>query len=689
MENGEQKNKNGMKRRLGAFSVFSICTGAAFSSGFFLLPGMAADSSGPSLPLTFLVAGVLMLPAILSISELSAAMPRSGGPYFFVTRSLGPLLGMIGAFGKFIQLILKGAFAFVGVGIYMSLLIEVPVQAVAVGLIVLFTIINLTGIRQTAKTEKVMVIILLVILTYFLIAGTGDLLSRNIDFRERFTPLIPEGINGFFTALALVFISFGGVAQVASVAEEVKEPGRNFPKGILYSLGVSSFFYLAGTVIMVALISSENLQGDQTPAATAAENIVSLPLPVSVMVIAALAAFASTGNAAILSASRYPLALSRDNLFWHRFGSLSKKGIPRNAVILSGALSIALVLLLDVVEIAKTASAFLLFVFLTMCVAVIIFRESGKSEYKPGFKSPLYPWLQIIGCVVYTWLIWESGIKAMAFIGGVFILGFVWYTFGIKEKPQLSAAIYYLFGRIARHGTKNTFSGGVGISIGGPNLAAVVEHAIFIDLEEEKEFSDVLDDAANALVNHIGGKQKEIASSLKEEVRHWKNPVKFNISAAPALLEGIEQPEMIIIRGKIITKNGELGGLIVIVEDPKASDRLLQILTQLEIAINHHDFSEKWENAENAAEIKKTLIHNVRSLSIKIKSEGITQELNGQRINEIDLPRHSVIGAVYRDGKLIVSDNDTRIKEGDEVIIIAQGDAFEELAEKYSEALLE
>lgn len=680
----EDQEHKGLQRNLGVFSVFAICTGAAFSSGFFLLPGMAADMSGPSLPFAYLAAAILMLPAILSMSELSAAMPRSGGPYFFVTRSFGPLLGMIGALGKFVQLLLKGAFAFVGVGIYLSVLFEVPTQLVAVILVVLFTFVNLLGVQQTATTEKILVIILLLILTYFIVTGITEMTAGTIDFQKQFTPLFPTGWEGFLSTVAFVFISFGGVAQVASVAEEVKDPARSFPKGILISLAVSTFFYLAGTVIMLALLSSESLQGDQTPVVTAAQQITTLPIPVVVVVIAALAAFASTGNAAILSASRYPLALSRDKLLWKKFGKVNKKGIPRRAVLLSGGLSVGLILLLNVQEIAKIASAFLLFVFFTMCLAVIIFRESGKKEYNPQFLSPFYPWLQIAGSLAYIWLIWESGIQALGFIAVVVLIGYLWYIFGLKEKPHFSAAMFTLFGKLARQDKTGTKTRNIGLSFETSNLPATVEDADFIELDKEESFDKAVDRAAEALAHRLGGKREKLAKILHEEMKHWKNPTRFKISVAPILLNGIEQPQMVIIRGKIKLGGDKINGLIVVADDPTYSNRLLKLVGQLEIAILHADFPGKWEKAENAEEIKQSIVHNLRTFSISVINEGPTANLIGTNLSSMDLPEQTVVGAVYREGTILNPRKDFSIKEGDEVIFISQGKAFKELYEKFT-----
>jgi basic amino acid/polyamine antiporter, APA family len=600
----KQKTESGeMKRTLGAVSVFAICTGAAFSSGFFLLPGYAAEETGPSMPLVFLLAGIMMLPAIFSISELSSAMPRSGGPYFFITRSFGPLLGIIGAIGKYFQLLFKGGFAFVGVGYYLSLLIDVPIIPLAVVLIIFFTMVNLTGAKQSAKTEIYLVVALIIILSLFVVAGALEIFPQTSRVSERFQPVLPFGIEGFITGLALIFISYGGMGQVASISGEIKDPSRNLPRGMLISLAVVTFFYLAGTAIIVALVDQNVLFDNSTPVAAAAEEFTRFSIPVTVIVIAALAAFASTGNAVILSAARYPLALSRDRLLWGKFSHVNKKGVPLFSVVVTGIILIGLVVAFDVEEIAKLASAFLLFIFAGLCSAIIVFRESKTDNYNPDYKSPLYPWIQIAGIIVYILLITVIGWGAMLFVAGVVILGLIWYFWGISETSSFSAAIYPLFARIAKSGMQGTADDET-------DLSSVAGHAIFIALEQDSSLNEALEKASHAINERLGGERKEIESELETEVRHWMHQVKFNISVAPVLLEGIGPPEMVIMKGKIRVNDETTNGLIILLDDKDSPARLLKLTTELESVIKKDGFPDAWNKAESAKEIKEAMINN-------------------------------------------------------------------------------
>lgn len=115
-----------LRRSLSLGHVFSLSTGAMISSGLFLLPGLASTKGGPSMILAYFIAGLLAIPAMLSVAELSTAMPRSGGAYYFLERALGPAVGTVAGAGTWLSLVLKDAFALVGMSAYLNLIVDVP-----------------------------------------------------------------------------------------------------------------------------------------------------------------------------------------------------------------------------------------------------------------------------------------------------------------------------------------------------------------------------------------------------------------------------------------------------------------------------------------------------------------------------------------------------------------------------------
>ena len=162
-----------LKKNLKLFDVYAMSTGAMFSSGLFLLPGIAASYTGDSVYLAYLFAGFLIVPAMYCMAELSTAMPKAGGTYYFLDRSMGPAMGTIGGLGSWIAVVFKSAFALVGMGAYLSIYVDLPFTLLAVLLTIAFGIINAVGAKETTLLQRILVTALVVILIAFIILGLG------------------------------------------------------------------------------------------------------------------------------------------------------------------------------------------------------------------------------------------------------------------------------------------------------------------------------------------------------------------------------------------------------------------------------------------------------------------------------------------------------------------------------------
>jgi amino acid transporter len=266
-----------LKKELSLFDVYVIATGAMISSGFFLLPGIAAAHAGPGVVLAYLLAGVLIIPAMLSQAELATAMPRAGGAYYFLDRTLGPMVGTMGGVGTWLLLTLKSAFALIGMGAYLALVVDVPLTTTAITFTVLFAILNVVGAKQSSGLLRVMVVALLTILALFILHGVTDVLSRPEVVPQRVTPLLPFGVDSLLGTVGLVFVSYVGLTQVASLAEEVKNPERNIPLGMGLTLATVTGIYVLGVFIMVAVLGVDRLSTSLTPVADTAGAFTALP----------------------------------------------------------------------------------------------------------------------------------------------------------------------------------------------------------------------------------------------------------------------------------------------------------------------------------------------------------------------------------------------------------------------------
>ena len=422
-----------LERDLGLPSVLAISIGAMIGSGIFILPALALEIAGPAVIVAYGLAGLLVVPAALSKSEMATAMPEAGGTYIYIERGMGPLLGTIAGVGTWFSLSFKGALALVGGVPYLLLLFDLPLKPVALGLAALLILVNVAGAKQTGRLQVAIVVVMLAALGWFAAGSAPSVDSAN------YAAFFADGIGGLLAATGLVFVSYAGVTKVASVAEEVEDPGRNIPLGILGSLAFTTLLYVAIVAVLVGVTDPGSVAGSLTPVAVAAEATLGRAGVVAV-ILAAILALISTANAGILSSSRYPFAMSRDKLAPPSLSSVSERfGTPVASITLTGAVLLVLIAFVPILDIAKLASAFQIMVFALINVALIAFRE-GSAAYEPEFTSPLYPWTQIFGAITGVLLLTQMGTTAL--LGAVVITvgSVLWYFAYVRPRVDREGA---------------------------------------------------------------------------------------------------------------------------------------------------------------------------------------------------------------------------------------------------------
>jgi len=359
-----------LERDLGLYATITISIGAMVGSGIFVLPGLAAKIAGSAVILAYPLAGLIVLPAALSKAEMATAMPESGGTYLFIDRAMGPLPGTIAGLGAWFTLLFKSAFALVGLGAYLLLFAPLPTKPVAIGLGVVLLIVNLLGVKQTGRLQATIVSLVLLALVAFI--GTGAI---NVD-SVNYNPFFAHGGGGVLEAAE--FVSYAGVTKIASVAEEVEDPGRNIPLSVLGSTGLMMAVYTLVVYVIVGVSPPGGLEDALTPMAVAASQFLGAPGRIGIAVIAVLAPV-SMANAGVLSSSRYPLAMSRDALTPPAFSRISERfNTPVYSISFTGTIVLVLIAFVPVVSLAKLASAFQLLVFVFVNGADRLPRERAR-----------------------------------------------------------------------------------------------------------------------------------------------------------------------------------------------------------------------------------------------------------------------------------------------------------------------
>lgn len=436
-----------LERSIGLTGGLAIGIGTMIGAGIFVFPGLVAGRVGASGAIAFLIGAAVALMVALPASELATAMPRSGGGYYFISRAMGSVYGAAVGIGLWFGLVFATAFYLVGLGHYAAaVLTEVgidlgvsPVIPLGLAFGIFLTLLSVTGTENTAKLQNVIVGLLLVILAIFLGYGSIDALGFIGE------PTAPQrfdfGPFALLSAAALVFTSYLGFAQVATVSGEIKDPSRNLPLAMVGSVIVVAILYVGTMLVSTSIAGSEAMEAaGETAMVEVGRLLFGLPGAV-VILLAGLLATISSANASILSASRAVYALSRDALLPRRASAINLRyGTPHIALGLAGVPILLLTATGQVELLAEVASFLHLVMYGLICIALISLRRSPPTWYEPTYIAPGYPYLPAFGAVASFGLIlfmhWLSILMGLV----VMLIAIGWFHY-FADDVQLKGVI--------------------------------------------------------------------------------------------------------------------------------------------------------------------------------------------------------------------------------------------------------
>jgi len=613
----EKEGKTGnLKKELGLLSLFAIASGAMISSGLFILPGIAYAKSGPAVLISYVIASLLIIPAMLSKAELATAMPKAGGTYFFIDRSMGPMMGTIGGFAAWFSLAFKSAFALVGIGVFATLLnpgfTELKTKFVAVFFCILFTAINIRGTKHTGKTQIILVLGLISLLVFYIVVGFFFINPSNFD------NFAPHGFNSIFSTAGLIFISFGGLTKICSVAEECKKPGRNIPLGMFLSWGIISLLYFLVIFVTIGIVEPVLLGDSLTPISLGAGTFLG-EIGIAIMAIAAILAFISTANAGLLAASRDPMAMGKDRLLPSSFAKVSKRGTPTFSILFTSVFMILVILFLDLESLVKTASALKILLFLFVIFSLIIMRESSIRNYSPKFRSPFYPWVQLAGAVGLVFLLIEMGLIPLLLLGGFILFGFLWYWFFSRDKIWREYTLLHLIERVT--GGKST-----GYMVDEELREIIIERD---DLEEQRfenliKKCEVIDlykyllpdelakIVAEKLANRLGVNEEKLYRLIMKREKDSNVIIHPGVAIVSHIIKGRDKFEMLLVRsrkGIILSDNVDpMHAFFVIIVSPDQKNFYLHSLMWIVQIAEETDFETEWIIAKDDEKLKNIIL---------------------------------------------------------------------------------
>jgi amino acid transporter len=445
-----------LERTLGLKEALMIGVGTMVGAGIFVLPGAAAALTGPASSVAFVVAGGIAMLTALSASELATAMPASGGPYHFINSGLGPLFGSIAGLGNWLGLAFATAFYAVGFGNYVTPLVAslelnlgvvavVPLSGPQIGGLAaasVFIAVNYLSTDSTGDLQNVIVIVLLAILGVFMALGATQVRLTEL------TPFFPQGsgAGAILPTTALVFVSYLGFAQVATVAGEIKNPGKNLPRAMVGGVLLVTTIYAVSMLILLGVVPLDRIAGEGTAIAIGAQAIfggfgVGI-VGVGMLTFGGLLATASSANASVLSASRINYAMGRDGLMDERLSKIHEQfSTPYRSIALTGALILVFIVAGKVNALAKAGSVLHLLVYGLLNVSLIVMRETEAMGYDPGFEVPGYPIVPALGALLSFALIGFMDLQQILLAGALVVGGVVWYFAYVRKRVEDTSAL--------------------------------------------------------------------------------------------------------------------------------------------------------------------------------------------------------------------------------------------------------
>jgi len=601
-----------LAKSLKFIDVFSISTGAMISSGIFILPGLAFKYAGPSVFISYFLAGLLALTGALSVAELSTAMPKAGGDYFFINRSLGPLIGTVSGLLSWFALSLKTAFAIIGIAEIASIFWGIPVFVSGSVVCGIFLFINIIGVKESGNFEVIIVMGLLAIMAIYTATGLNHVQIKN------FEPFAKNGYHGILSTAGFVFVSYGGLLKIASISEEVVNPKKNIPLGMLLSLFVVMILYVLMLIVTVGVLPGQELIHSVTPIADAAKVFLSTP-GFWLLTAASLLAFISTANAGILAASRYPYALSRDHLMPQKISYvLPRFKTPVFSIILTG-IFIMLSMLLKLDLLVKAASSVVILTYILSHLSLIILRYSKIQNYKPSFLSPFFPYIQLISMIAFFMILFNMGWQAILISSLLFIFGVLFYRFYGQLGSKSHSALIHLVEKVAN---KKMYNAEIENELKSilftrdevvfDRFDQLIEKACAIDLKEHKSAEDFFHIIAPCIAEKIGMSESEIFELLTERENESSTAISNFIAIPHIIVPGSNLFEIFLIRcqkGVYFSEDRPSVKAVFVLTGSKDERNFhLQALSSIAQIVQQEDFEKKWMQSQNEESLRDLVL---------------------------------------------------------------------------------
>ncbi|WP_368490317.1 amino acid permease [Clostridium sp. BJN0013] len=442
----EASGKESLQKVLGSFELTMLGIGAIIGTGIFVLTGLAAANySGPALVISFILAGLACGFAALCYAEVAAMVPVAGSAYTYGYAALGEFWAWIIGW----DLILEYAFAVgtVAIGwsgyftnILLDLGIELPkaitkapfeggiINLPAALILVVITGILIVGVKESATANNVIVGIKLAVIILFIILGVGHVNPAN------WHPFMPYGWKGVFSGASIIFFAYIGFDAVSTAAEEVKNPQKDLPRGIIASLIICTVLYIVVSAILTGMVPYLKFKETAAPVAFALQQ-VGITWGSALVAVGAICGLTSVLLVMMFGQTRVMFAMARDGLLPKVFGHVdSKFHTPLRSTLLVGAVTIVIAGFTPIAVVSELTNIGTLAAFVIVSASVIVLRKREPDRPR-SFKVPFSPVTPIISMAACIFLIVNlQGITLMRFLVWLILGLILYFVYGYKHS---------------------------------------------------------------------------------------------------------------------------------------------------------------------------------------------------------------------------------------------------------------
>lgn len=454
----ETQGDKSLKKVLGTLELTMLGIGAIVGTGIFVITGIAAANySGPAIILSFVFAGLACSFAALCYAEFASAVPVAGSAYTYAYAALGEVWAWIIGWDMVLEYTVATGTVAIGWSGYMNNLlksigINLPAQLTtspfsggiinlpAILIIALICFLLIRGVSESTKANNVIVIIKLAVVILFIVLALFHIKPAN------WHPFMPYGWGGVFKGAAYIFFAYIGFDAVSTAAEEVKNPQKQLPRGIILSLLICTVLYIVVSALLTGILPYAQYSGTSAPVAYALEQI-GVNWGSALVSIGAICGITSVLLVMLYGQTRIFFAMSRDGLLPKWFGSVNKKTkTPVTITVIVGIVTAAIAGIFPIDIVSELTNIGTLAAFIIVSLAVIVLRVRRPDLERP-FKCPLVPVTPTISALACFYLILQLGTMTKIRFVVWFALGLIVYFAYSRQHSNMHTTDQGLFAK--------------------------------------------------------------------------------------------------------------------------------------------------------------------------------------------------------------------------------------------------